>query len=278
MKRRAIVAVSGGVDSIVLLDVLRKIPDLDIVVAHFDHGIRDDSHEDVAHVRAIAAKYGLPFETRREALGKGASEALARERRYAFLRELAGRYGADIYTAHHRNDAIETIAINLVRGTGWRGLAVLDSDVMRPLIDWTKQDILAYARDQGLTWREDSTNQLQTYLRNRLRTRLRELAPGHTSKLVRLRARQIELKHQIEKELKRLIGEGPEYDRHFFIHIDEKTALECLRYVTKTRLTRPQLYRLWLAIKTARAGTKYEAGPGILVVFTTRNFTVKLIK
>lgn len=260
-----------------MLDIIRKIPDLEVVVAHFDHGIRDDSYEDVRLVREVATKHNLPFETRREVLGEGASEALARERRYAFLRELAAQYDADIYTAHHSDDAVETVAINLVRGTGWRGLATLDSDVVRPMLGWSKQEIIDYARANGLVWREDSTNQLETYLRNRLRSRLKDLHPTHKTKLLRLRDRQIALKQQITREVQRLVGGGPSYNRHFFITIDEKVAMECLRHIVEARLTRPQLHRLLVAIKTAKAGSILEPGPGVKVSFTARNFTVELV-
>jgi tRNA(Ile)-lysidine synthase len=112
-----VVAVSGGVDSVVLLDHLAGHPEYELVVAHFDHGIRDDSREDEAFVRSLAEKYNVPFESKREDLGKQASEELARDRRYAFLRSVAGKHNAQIITAHHADDAVETIAINLLRGT-----------------------------------------------------------------------------------------------------------------------------------------------------------------
>jgi len=68
-------------------------------------------------------------------------------------------------TAHHADDVIETIAINHLRGTGWRGLAVLDSDIVRPLLGMSKEVIKDYAQKRGLTWREDSTNTSDVYLR-----------------------------------------------------------------------------------------------------------------
>ena len=84
-----IVAVSGGVDSVVLLDMLGKIPGHELVVAHFDHGIREDSARDAQFVASLAHERGLIYAGKREELGANASEALARERRYGFLRELA---------------------------------------------------------------------------------------------------------------------------------------------------------------------------------------------
>ena len=131
---RYVVAVSGGVDSVVLLHQMVQDGGSELVVAHFDHGIREDSDLDAQFVRELAQSYRLPCEVRREELGSGASEELARNRRYAFLREVAKKHRATIVTAHHMNDIPETIAINLTRGTGWRGLAVLGSDVHRPLL------------------------------------------------------------------------------------------------------------------------------------------------
>ena len=161
--QKLVLAVSGGVDSVVLLDVLSKMSKLSLVVAHFDHGIRDDSAKDAVFVGELSKNYGLPFETKREELGKNVSEEKARVRRYKFLREVAEKYNAKLVTAQHSDDAIETIAINLSRGTGWRGLAAMDSDIVRPLINMTKAEIISYAKKNHLSWREDATNASDDY-------------------------------------------------------------------------------------------------------------------
>ena len=275
---RYVVAVSGGVDSVVLLHKFTKHPELEVIVAHFDHGIRDDSHEDAQFVEDLARRYGLPFETKREELGKQVSEERARDRRYEFLRTVANKYGARIVTAHHADDAIETVAINMTRGTGWRGLAVLDSDVMRPLLAMTKQEIIDYAHVHNLKWHEDSTNAGDAYIRNRIRKKTNSLSDDEKRQLLGLRAHQIASKNAIDGEVRELIGEGPSYSRYLFIHASSSTAIECLRYATQAHLTRPQLERALLAIKTNKAGTVYEAGAGLRIRFTSRNFTVELIK
>ena len=164
-----VVAVSGGVDSVVLLDILSKQPDLELIVAHFDHGVRFDSGIDAIFVAGLAKKYGLKFELKREELGPDVSEDVARTRRYDFLRSVAKKHNAQLVTAHHADDVIETIAINLLRGTGWRGLAVLDSDVVRLLTGVKKSEIIDYANDHKLMWHDDSTNFENKYLRNRVR-------------------------------------------------------------------------------------------------------------
>lgn len=269
-----IVAVSGGVDSVVLLDMMSKHTDDTLIVAHFDHGIRSDSHEDAAFVQELAAKYGHTFETKREVLGEEASEALARERRYEFLHALAQEYDAKLVTAHHLDDLVETIAINLTRGTGWRGLAVFHPSIIRPLIDTSKQELVAYAERHNLKWREDSTNSSDAYLRNRLRAKTRTLPEDTKRQLRALHARQRELRKEMSKEIQKLVGEGPEYSRYELTHFPQSVALEVLRAITSKKLTRPQLERLLHAVKTSGRGSKYEAGNGITVHFGTRYFTL----
>ena len=275
---KIIAAISGGVDSVVLLDMLAHSSEDEIIVAHFDHGIREDSASDAHFVGTLATNYSYPFESHRVELGKNASEEKAREARYAFLRFVAEKHGARIVTAHHADDAIETVAINFHRGTGWRGLAVLDSDIDRPLLHLSKSDLLNYAAEHNLQWREDSTNASDAYLRNRLRKQTRTLDEDIKRQVLALRSQQIDSKHQIDNEVATLVGPGPTYSRYFFTHIPSAVAIECLRYITKAQLTRPQLERLLLAIKTAQPKSVYTAGSGMTFDFTTRNFSLSLLK
>lgn len=277
-KGRYVVAVSGGVDSVVMLDILSKIDGLELIVAHFDHGIREDSREDEKLVSSLAEKYVLKFESRREELGKNASEELARDRRYIFLRSVMQKYDAKLVTAHHSDDVIESIAINLYRGTGWRGLAVLDSDVIRPLTNFSKSEILEYAKNNNLDWHEDSTNVSDAYLRNQFRRKLEDFDDDKKRQILALWVQQKYLKKQIDEEVSRLVDVDSQYDRYFFINVDDSVAIECLRFLTKKLLTRPQLERLLVAVKTLPSGKKFTAGCGIEISFTTRFFTIKLIK
>jgi len=275
---RYVVAVSGGVDSVVLLDMLSRVDGHELIVAHFDHGIRDDSSDDALFVGGLAAKYGYTFEMVREELGPAASEKRARDRRYAFLRAIAQKHDARIVTAHHADDAAETIAINLHRGTGWRGLAALDSDIIRPLLRVSKADLLAYAARRSLEWHQDSTNASDAYLRNRLRGAVAALDDDEKATLLKQRERQIELKKHIDAEVRRLVGDGPSYSRYFFAHVPKNVAIECLRAAVDAKLTRPQLERALMAIKTALPKSSYQAGAGITFDFTTRNFSLSLLK
>lgn len=272
---KLVVAVSGGVDSVVMLDRLRQEGEHELVVAHFDHGIREDSAEDAVFVAHLAKKYQLPFETHREALGQRASEELARTRRYAFLRSVAKKHQASIATAHHLDDVAETIAINITRGTGWRGIAVLASDIKRPLLGMTKAEIVDYAQAHNLAWHEDSTNESDVYLRNRLRKKLTD--EDVVLQLAALRSHQVELRGEIDGELEKLALTAP-HDRHLFAMVPEVVGHELLRHSTSGKLTRPQQARALIAIKTHRPGSRYEAGAGISLHFTARHFTVQMIK
>lgn len=275
MGKTYIVAVSGGVDSVVLLDMLVKRGDSNLVVAHFDHGIREDSAEDAQFVKSLSSQYGLLFEMEREELGASASEELARSRRYAFLRAVADKYKGTIVTAHHMNDIAETIAINITRGTGWRGVAVLASDIYRPLLLRTKEELVEYAQSHGLSWHEDSTNSSDAYLRNRIRPKLSN--KDTVRQLAALRARQVELRDEINKEISQLNLTNP-YPRYFFIMAGQAVGMEALRSIVDARATRKQLSRALLAIATHKAGSKYELGDGILLHFTSRHFTVQMVK
>lgn len=278
---RCVVAVSGGIDSIVLLDTLVRAGGHELIVAHFDHGIRDDSEADARFVEELAKKYYLTFASVREELGAKASEELARNRRYHFLRETARLHNARIVTAHHGDDMIETIAINLLRGTGWRGLAVLNApDISRPLLNQTKQDIRDYALHHRLEWVEDSTNASTDYLRNRVRRTIAEnLSPEAGQSIRELWQKQLALKIDVDKQTETFVQSSGTYSRYLFIQLDTVSGCELLRAVlyavTGTAPTRPQTERALLAIKTARANTQYEVSGQARVRFTIRTFIVE---
>lgn len=278
---RCIVAVSGGIDSVVLLDTLVRTGGHELIVAHFDHGIRDDSAADARFVEGLADKYDLPFVMTREELGVRASEELARNHRYTFLRSVAKQHEATIVTAHHGDDVIETVAINLIRGTGWRGLAVLGaSDIFRPLLRQTKADIRTYALSNRLEWVEDSTNASTDYLRNRVRRVIGErLSLIGKQAIVKLWQQQITLKTAIDKEVETFVQTNNEYSRYLFTQIESVVACELLREdirrATGETPTRPQAERALLAIKTARTRSQHEVSGQVRLKFTTRTFIVE---
>ena len=278
--KKYLVAVSGGVDSVVLLDMLVK-QHKNILVAHFDHGIRADSSEDAVFVRQLATKYKVPFFTEREELGSDASEEKARQARYKFLRRIAKSQEAEIVTAHHLDDVIETIIINLTRGTGWRGLAVLNAEgISRPLINLEKTEIINYAKQNNLEWREDSTNLSNVYMRNIVRHKTR-LTKEQKKELQILHQEQIRLAREIKSEvtsLLKLVLKDEKISRYFINSIDQASAYEIIRELTKGELLPMQIDQAVNAVKTQQAGKTFEASKNIKIHFNTRFFTLELIK
>ncbi len=191
MKQTYILAISGGVDSVVLLHKLMAVRPswVDYVVAHVDHGIRPDSQEDARLVRSLATEYGVPYEECNLSLGANTSEDVARKARYNFLFELKKRYKAEaIVTAHHQDDVLETMVMNILRGTGPRGLVGFSrKGIVRPLLQTPKKELLAYAEKHGLTWREDTTNSDVTYLRNYVRLHIMPKIEPKREELLALR-------------------------------------------------------------------------------------------
>ncbi len=185
-----------------------------------------------------------------------------------------------IVTAHHADDIIETIAINIRRGTGWRGLAVLDTPtVIRPLLHRSKIDIRNYALARRLEWVEDSTNAGDQYLRNRLRRTITARLPGETkSQLLELRREQLEIKKVIGAQVRKFVSIDGAFSR-FLTQVDADSASEILREMIVSRggetPTRPQMERALLAIKTARAGTVLQIGAHVTLEFSERTFFVQ---
>lgn len=266
-----LVAVSGGVDSVVLLDVLYRHGLRNIIVAHVDHGIRPDSADDARFVEKLADRYGIAFESVRLELGAGASEEVARRERYDFLRTVAKKHRAHIVTAHHADDVVETVAINLARGTGWRGLAVFGAhDVYRPMTGWFKREVLAYAEAHRLEWCEDSTNQSGVYLRNRIRARVAAMPEQQKLQLLELWRAQSALRQHITEESRRFASTR----RYTYIMTPTSVASEILRSTLNMSLTRPQATRALMAIKTARPGALCDLDGKTILRFGSSDFSL----
>ena len=266
-----ILAVSGGVDSVTLLHMLAGQPGVEVVVAHFDHGIRPDSAHDADFVAGLAAGYGLPYVTERAELGMGVSEAAARTARYAFLRRvLTEQKALAVLTAHHQDDLLETMLMHVLRGTGRRGLSPMRSqpDIVRPLINLPKKDILDYAAKHSLAWREDSTNADPQYLRNAVRltimpklglAREQLLALNQTSAL-----RNDEIDDLLPAVLSYITDEQGGIIRNRFVGIPYAVARECMHYYLTQQglqdITDSMVQTAVLAVKTLQIGKKINCG------------------
>jgi tRNA(Ile)-lysidine synthase len=176
----ALVAVSGGADSVALLDVLHGLMSelgLSLVVAHVDHGIQGRSGEVAENLRKLVTRYGLPFETVALRLGPETTETEARRARYAWLREIQRRRGAKyVVTAHHADDQVETILLRVLRGSAPAGLAGIAAKsrggLVRPLLPFSRIELAEYATARGLPVHDDPANRDPRHLRSWLRTTL----------------------------------------------------------------------------------------------------------
>lgn len=192
------VALSGGIDSMVLLHLLRTLAgswELRLRAAHFDHRIRPESGADAEWLAGLCRAWEIPLEVG-VATTPPRGQAAARAARYHFLEAAASRCGADrIATAHHADDQAETVLFRAIRGSGVQGLAGIPArrrQIVRPLLPFWRAEIEAYAHEHGVPFREDPSNLSLTYARNRIRheilPRLEEISPGAARSLVALAA------------------------------------------------------------------------------------------
>ena len=176
---KVLVACSGGLDSVVLSYMLQQL-EFDFGIAHCNFKLRDtESDEDETFVEGLAEKWNVPFYS--EAFNikeyalqhKLSTQMAARDLRYKWFDEILKDFKYDyVLTAHHADDDLETFLINLSRGSGLRGLSgipVENDKVLRPLLPFSREEILSYAKKKKLYWREDSSNASNDYLRNELR-------------------------------------------------------------------------------------------------------------
>lgn len=316
---KIILAVSGGVDSMLLLAQVAERAAREgwldeVVVAQFDHGTRESARADQELVARRAKELGVRCERGRMGKGLGGgilgegglsegslgeggeflSEAAAREARYEFLEAVARKYApAEIWTAQHLDDLVETVAINLLRGTGWRGLAVMErAGVRRPWLEEAsggraepgleeasgerleqgppgRAEIWRQAGERELVFREDPTNQEAIYLRNRVRARLADWPRAQKLELWRGWQRQKELRREIDQLVAELLpAQGAEWRRSWFWELEPAVAGELLRaglLRIGVRATRPQLEDFRRAILSYAPGRKFNLPGGRLV-------------
>ena len=175
-----IAAVSGGADSVCLLDVLKHLENelsFTLECAHFNHNLRGcESDGDERYVRDLCETFGVLLHVGsanvRALCGGDSLEDAARRARYGFFESLTRGKNAVIATAHTQNDNVETFFINLLRGSGSRGLCAVPvsrDGIIRPMLDVTREEILSHLESAGLEYRNDSTNSDTAYLRNFIR-------------------------------------------------------------------------------------------------------------
>ncbi len=174
-----IIALSGGPDSVYLLYLFKKLEkkhDLKLIAAHLNHGTRPTSKRDELFCQNLCKKLKIPFKCKKMQL-KGVKnfEETARKARYDFFAEIKKEHNADyISTAHHLNDSIETVFLNLTRGSGLGGLTGIQSrqEFLRPLLSLTKAEILKYLKKNRIRYVIDPTNKKNNYGRNLIRNKV----------------------------------------------------------------------------------------------------------
>ena len=280
----AVVAVSGGADSVALLDLLAAVATsrgLTLVIAHADHGIRPDSRTVAQGVVRLAAQYGLPFELGELRLGPGTAETAARRARYQWLRDVQARCGARwLVTAHHTDDQIETVVLRVLRGSAPAGLAGIAArsrgGLVRPLLPFAHAELVAHCRARGLPFHEDPENGEPRHLRSWVRTAIlplleQRLGARVRSDLLRLgrhAARERRAWGALLDTLPELgyasHGKGCEVVRATLARYDEAVAIALLRAAARrVGLTLgPAAARRALALTGGPSGRRVELGGG----------------
>lgn len=212
---RLLVAVSGGVDSVVLVHLLHTLG-YDLVIAHCNFQLREgDADKDEDFVCELSAHYKVPFEVKRFDTKEFAEEqhcsiqVAARELRYGWFSVLKKKLNCTkLLTAHHLNDSFETTIYNFLKGTGVNGLKGIlpaNHQAVRPLLCVTKEQILSYASECKLAWREDASNTANKYKRNLIRNKMiplmQEVNPGLFDTMRRNQRRFLGAYQLVEKEL-----------------------------------------------------------------------------
>lgn len=229
---RVLVAVSGGPDSVALLQVLcswRNRLELELAVVHVEHGLRgEESLEDATFVEQLARQLGLPFYLKRINLQsllrkrKGESvQAVARERRYAQLQAVAREWGGTkIAVGHTQDDQAETVLLSMLRGAGLAGLSGMPAQrepyVIRPFLQVSRSEILQYLDEERREFRVDSSNENPKYARNRLRRELIPLLKTFNPNVVSVLSRQAAIlreEHQYLDEVAKASLESVEVGR-----------------------------------------------------------------
>lgn len=281
-----VVAVSGGVDSVSLLHLLGELQDIELVVAHFDHGIREESAEDRQFVGALAEQSSLPFFYDEGRLGADASEATARRVRYEFLEKTRRDQNAiAVLTAHHADDVLETAIINILRGTGRKGLSSLGSQphVARPLTQISKQEILAYARQSDLEWRDDRSNDDTAYLRNYVRHQLLDkFSEQDKRRLAEIVAEAGERNQMIDTLLVKYLpttSDNSVLERQLFTRLPHDVAREVLAAWLRAHNLRDfdkkTLERLVVTAKTGRPGSRFDVMKGCYLAITKNHLALE---
>lgn len=239
-----IVAVSGGVDSMFLLDLLKEE---EIIVAHVNHGFREQSEEEYLMVKKYCEENKLKLEYKKLNLEKK-DELTARNARYKYLFEICNKYNStELYLGHHADDLSETFIMNVVKGATGKGLICmseenkLENDIIayRPLLNYSKEEIYKLAKEKNIPWMEDKTNEEDdVYKRNKIRLNvmpvLKELNPSINRGIKRITEENKEIEDYFDEIIKEEI-KNINFVNGFY-EIDKKTFNQKKQIIKKKLL------------------------------------------
>lgn len=243
-----LVGLSGGIDSVVLLDLMRHQPNINVRAVHIHHGLSPNADHWADFCHRLCEQHHIPFELRKvEVSGKNGVESNARQARYQAVGETI-RPNEVFVTAHHLDDQAETVLLALKRGSGIKGLAAMQAvgfwqnfAIFRPLLNISKAEITAYAEHRNLTWITDESNADNRYDRNFLRNQilpaLNQRFPAFNQMLART------AQHCAEQQA--LIEELLENELH--TRLGTENQLNIHGFDAYSPLKQQQLLRLWLA-------------------------------
>lgn len=241
-----ILAVSGGVDSMVLLDIARRRKGGEgYIVAYFDHGIRDklETDRDRAVIKKFCERYHIEYLFgEHEEETPLVSESDARDARYKFFFNLMDDKSISyLVLAHHKDDLIETAIINILRGSGFRGLASMGESewIKRPMLSVYKDEIIEYAAESGVEWHEDITNESEDFLRNYIRINIvpkikeSDMLTGFEEYIFSIQKMMEEfdelISEVVDSVVDKIEARNWRIDRYQFIMLDHKIACEVIR-------------------------------------------------
>ena len=241
-----LLAVSGGIDSVVMAYLFAQVRDnfkLTLAIAHFNHSLRgEESDADEDFVKDLAKALGMPFFSEKwTSSERGNWEERAREARYSFLNKTRQQLGYDwIATAHHADDQAETLLMRLVEGSGYRGLRGIserNGKVVRPLLKFSKAEFTHYAGENEISFREDSSNQDTRFRRNRIREnilpQIKKLNPHFSQTAQRTASNMVEIAEWVEEHLHDLYGRAVSVSDKGLIQIDEKELKKVSSFLQK---------------------------------------------
>jgi tRNA(Ile)-lysidine synthase len=247
-----IVGVSGGRDSMSLLHALKaQRPDLTIIPAHINHGLRPCAVYDAEFTLGMSKRWGMDCQINKPRPPKeGNIEEWGRNKRYAFFEKLRKKHKAQwILTAHHQNDDFESMMLSFLRGTrvkGLSGMATQRQNIFRPLLETSRSEIEAYVEHHQIRYVDDPTNEDMKYSRNFLRKKiiptLNHLYPGLASRWQKQKNYWLELQEMLEIEAERFLDQ----------HLDPEKGLNREAYKTLPLPLRSTVLELWFKESTGK--------------------------